>query len=97
VPQSLTDPLPSWTAVIGEPLVLAAINRSDEPWLTAETIAADTGLPLDRIQMVLDSSTDGVIVAPPAWRGGPPSYSTREHYRATTGFLARYFDALVSS
>jgi hypothetical protein len=97
VQQSVTDQRARWTAGTDEPLVLAAINRSDATWLTAAAIAADTSLPLERVQMTLDSNTAGVIAAPPEEQGGPSRYSTREHYRARTGILGRYFDALVSS
>jgi hypothetical protein len=94
---SLTDPWARWTAMIDEPLVLATIDRSAEAWLSAEAIVAETRLPLERIQMVLDSSEAWIIMAPPGRSGASPRYSTREHYRATTGLLRRYLDALVSS
>jgi hypothetical protein len=97
VPQESTDPSFHSTAVTDELLVRAAIVRANEPWLTAEAIAAGTGLPLDRVQMVLDAGAGGVIEGPPDAQSGFPRYSTRAHYRATAGFLTRYFDALVSS
>jgi hypothetical protein len=97
VPQEPTDPSFRSAAVTDELLVQAAIARAHEPWLTAEAIAAETGLPLDRVQIALDAGARGVIEGPPDARGGSPRYSTRAHYRATAGFLTRYFDALVSS
>jgi hypothetical protein len=97
VAQSLADPWARWTAVTDEPLVLATIERSDQSWLSAEAIAEQTGLPLERVQMVLDSTPAGIIVDPSGGRGEPARYSTREHYRAKTGVLRRYVDALVSS
>ena len=97
MPQSLADPWARWTAVADEPLVLAAIERSSETWLSAEAIAGETGLPLERVETVLERAPSGVIVDPADGSGEPPRYSTREHYRATTGLLRRYVDALLSS
>ena len=97
VPQSLADPWARWTAVTDEPLVLATIERSDETWLSAEAIARETGLPVERVRVVLDTAPAGIIVDAPDGAGAPARYSTREHYRATAGLLRRYFDALLSS
>jgi hypothetical protein len=80
-----------------EPLVLATIERSDQSWLSAEAISEETGLPLERVQLVLDSAPAGIIVDPADGRGATARYSTRQHYRAKTGLLRRYVDALVSS
>ena len=80
-----------------EPLVLATIERSDDTWLSAEAIAAESGLPLDRVRNVLETTPAEIIAAPADGSGRPPWYSTRGHYRATTSLLGRYFDALVSS
>jgi hypothetical protein len=97
VPQSLADPRARWTAVTDEPLVLATIERSDEAWLSAETIAGETGLPLERIQMALDTAPAVVVADPANGTVAPARYSTLEHYRATTGLLRRYVDAILSS
>jgi hypothetical protein len=97
MPASFPDPWARWTAITDEPLVLAAINRSPDPWLSAEAIADETRLPVDRVQMVLDTTPAGVIVAPPGRGCRSERYSTREHYRATTGLLRRYLDALLAS
>jgi hypothetical protein len=80
--------------VSDELLALAAIERSDGPWLSAAAIAAETGLPLERVRAALDASAAVIVEPAPA---GQPRYSTREHYRATTGLLRRYVDALLSS
>ena len=80
--------------VTDEPLVLAAIERSDETWLFAAAIAAGSGLSLERVRAVVDSSAAVIVEAAPAEH---PRYSTREHYRSTTGLLRRYVDALLSS
>ena len=97
MPQSLADPWARWTAAADEPLVLAAIDRSSETWLSAEAIAGETGLPVERVQTVLETAHLGVIVNPAEGPAEPPRYSTRQHYRATTGLLRRYVDALLSS
>ena len=97
MPQSLADPWARWTAVADEPLVLATIERSDETWLSAEAIAGETGLPLDRVHMVLDTAPAVVVVDPADGSEALARYSTLEHYRETTGLLRRYVDALLSS
>ena len=97
MPQSLADPWARWTAVTDEPLVLATIERSDETWLSAEAIAGETGLPLERVQMALDTASAVVVVDPANGSGAPARYSTLEHYRATTRLLRRYVDAILSS
>ena len=85
------------TLVTDEPLVLATIERSDDTWLSAEAIAAGSGLPLDRVRNILETTPAGIIVAPADGSSWPVRYSTLGHYRATTSLLGRYFDALVSS
>jgi hypothetical protein len=97
VPQSVADPWDRWSAATDEPLVLAAIERSDRPWLSAEAIAAESGLPLGRVRRVLDATPADILVAPAEGPGAAARYSTRRHYRATTGLLERYVDALESS
>ena len=97
VPQSVADLRGRWFAAADEPLVLAAIERADRTWLSAEAIARESGLPLGRVQLVLDATPAGVLVTPADGPDAPARYSTRRHYRATTGLLGRYFDALESS
>ena len=97
MPQRKADPRSRRTAIADEPLVLATIERSDDTWLSAEAIAAESGLPLDRVRSVLEQTPAEIIAAPADGSGRPARYSTRGHYRATTGLLGRYFDAVVSS
>ena len=97
MPQRRAGPRARQTAIADEPLVLAAIERSDDTWLSAEAIAAGSGLPLDRVRDVLETTPAEIIVAPADGSRWPVRYSTRGHYRATTSLLGRYFDALVSS
>jgi len=83
-----------------ESRVLAAIARSEGTWLSAASIASEAGLPLERARAALDASptviVEGALPAsdPPA---AQPRYSTRAHYRARTGLMRRYVDALLSS
>ena len=97
VAQTLADPWADWTAETDEALVVEAINRSAEVWLSVEAIAAEAGLPVSRVRAVLDSPGAAIITAPPGRHGAQPKYSTREHYRAAAGVLSRYLDAVVSS
>ena len=95
--EGVADPWGRWSGAIDEPLVLAAIERSAEAWLSAEAIAAESGLPLERVQKVLDTTRADVLVAPAGAPVAPARYSTRRHYRTRTGLVRRYFDALASS
>ena len=95
--EAVADPWGRWSGAIDEPLVLAVIERSAEAWLSAEAIAAASGLPVERVQKVLDSTRADILVAPSAEPCAPARYSTRRHYRARTGLMRRYFDALASS
>jgi hypothetical protein len=97
VPQSVAEPRGTWSAATDEPLVLAAIERSDRTWLSAEAIARESGLPPARVRAVLDATPADVLVALADGPDAPARYSTRRHYRSTTGLLRRYLDALVSS
>jgi hypothetical protein len=91
------DPWDRWAAVADEPLVLETIERARETWLTAEQIAGECGLPIGRVQSVLEATPARLIVAPGDVPDRPARYSTRGHYRATRGFFGRYLDALLSS
>jgi hypothetical protein len=88
------------TVMDDESLVLGIIGRSHETWLAAAAIASEAGLPLERVLAALDASPAVIVEAalpasdPPA---AHPRYSTRAHYRARTGLLRRYVDALLSS
>ncbi len=88
------------TVMDDESRVLATIGRSHEAWLSAASIASEAGLPLERVQAALDSSPAVIVEAAPNGQdvsAGHPRYSTRAHYRATTGLVKRYVDALLSS
>lgn len=88
---------PEVLAVTEERKILAAINRARTTWMTAGSISLETGIPVDRVQRILDTSPDDVIIAPGASPGAPPRYSTRSHYRRTTSVLRRYIDAVGGS
>ena len=95
--QMAVDPWARWTAVADESLVLGTIERARETWLTAEQVAGGCGLPLGRVQSVLETTPADLIVAPGDGPDRRARYSTRGHYRATRGFFGRYLDALMSS
>ena len=95
-PVGATDTWARRTAVLDEPLVLWAIERANETWRSAEVISAEIGVPLDRVQAVLDAASADLIVAPEADANGRALYSTRTHYRRTTRLFRRYFDALAT-
>ena len=83
-----------------ESLVLGIIDRSHETWLAAAAIASEAGLPLERVQAAIDASPAVIVEGAPPASDPPaaqPRYSTRAHYRARTGLMRRYVDALLSS
>jgi hypothetical protein len=84
-------------AALDEPLVLAAIERSRYTWRPAEAISEETGIPLEQVRRILETTSADVIVAPELNKQGYTLYSTRDHYQKTTSFLKRYFDTLESS
>jgi len=94
-PGGATNTWARWTAVLDEPLVLSAIERAGETWQSAEAISAETGIPLDRVHGVLDTTPADLIVAPAADATGRALFSTRTHYRRTTSLFRRYIDALA--
>lgn len=93
----IADPRGRGSGAIDERLVLAAIERSDEAWLSAEAVAVEAGLPLERVRKVLETTRADILVALADGPDAPARYSTRRHYRAKTGLLRRYFDAIASS
>ena len=84
MPERVADPEVRSMAAADEPLILAAIERARDTWLTAEQIAADCGLPPDRVRAALDATMADIIVMAADGAAGPEQYSTRRHYRATT-------------
>lgn len=82
--------------VLEERLVLAAINASRYVWRPAEAISDETGIPLDRVQEVLDSADD--VVSGPKNQQGHWLYTTREHLSKTTSpSMREFFEVRESS
>jgi hypothetical protein len=73
-------------------LVLKALEDPDWDWRTVEGVAQSTGLPVKRVQEVLESSAAVMRSSVPDERGRP-LYTTREHYRKRRSF----FDFLRST
>lgn len=82
---------------LDEQLVLAAIEDSKYTWRTAEAISTETGIPLEKVRRILETTAADVIVAPRPNKQGYVLYSTRDHYQNTTSFFKRYIDTLESS
>jgi hypothetical protein len=69
---------------LDEQLVLAAINRSRYIWRPAEAIARETGLDLDRVRFILDTTDDDVIEGERNGQG-LLLYTTGQHLSKTAG------------
>jgi len=80
-----------------EQLVIAAIEMSKYIWRPAEAISRDTGIALDKVRRILETTSVDVIVAPQPNKQGLTLYSTREHYQKNTSFVRRYIDTIESS
>lgn len=84
-------------SALDEQLVIAAIESSRYIWRPAEAISKETGIPLDEVRRILETTSEDVIVAPEPNKQGFTLYSTRDHYQKNTSFVKRYIDTLESS
>lgn len=82
---------------LDEQLVIATIENSRYIWRPAEAISKETGIPLDEVRRILETTSADVIVAPEPNKQGFTLYSTRGHYQKNTSFAKRYIDTLESS
>ena len=92
-----TVPEDELRGALEEQLVIAAIENSRYIWRPAEAISKDTGISLDKVRRILETTSENVIVAPEPNKQGFTLYSTRDHYQKNTGFVRRYIDTLESS
>ncbi|MBI4888380.1 MAG: hypothetical protein HY824_14895, partial [Acidobacteria bacterium] len=93
-PDSIT--VPALIDALDEALVRQAIEGSRYIYRPAEAIARDTGIPLEKVRRILETSDD-FIEGPRPNAQGYTLYSTRDHYRKHAGFVQRYLDTLESS
>lgn len=71
--------------------VLRGIEQSQYVWRTAEALSKETGIPVEHVRVILESSSDAEVMrAPYPNKQGHLLYTTREHYRRLTPFLQRY-------
>lgn len=80
-----------------EQLVLEAINRSRYTWRPAEAISRDTGIPLDRVQHILEHTRAADVMSGPLNTQGLLLYTTRDHFVNTTGDLMRRYQHVDES
>jgi hypothetical protein len=78
-------------AALDEQLVLAAIDRSRYTWRPAEAIAGETGIDLNAVRRILETTAADVIVSPHRNNQGFTLYTTREHLVRTGGDLMQRF------
>jgi hypothetical protein len=78
-------------AALDEQLVLAAINRSRYTWRPAEAIAGETGIDLNTIRRILETTAADIIVSPHQNKQGLRLYTTREHLVRTGGDVMQRF------
>ena len=80
-----------------EALVIDAIESSRYVWRPAEAISRDTGIPLERVRRILNTTSRDVITAPQPNAQGFTLYSTRDHYQRLEPLVNRLLDNLHSS
>lgn len=80
--------------VLEEVLTIAAIDRSRFTWRTAEGIAEETGIPIDRVRVILETTSEAdVMQSDEANPHGHELFTTRDHFVKTTGDAGkRYAD-----
>jgi hypothetical protein len=84
-------------SALNEQLVIAAIEDSKYVWRPAEAISNETGIPVDQVRRILETTSADILVAPEPNKQGFTLYSTRAHYQKNTSFVKRYIDTLESS
>ncbi|MBY0495697.1 MAG: hypothetical protein K2Y23_15925 [Cyanobacteria bacterium] len=80
--------------VLEEVLTIAAIDRSRFTWRTAEGIAEETGIAVDRVRQILETTSEAdVMQSDEANPQGHELFTTRDHFVKTTGDVSkRYAD-----
>lgn len=80
--------------VLEEVLAIAAIDRSRFSWRTAEGIAKETGIALDRVRHILETTSEAdVIQSDELDPQGHVLFTTQDHFLKTTGDVSkRYSD-----
>ncbi len=80
--------------VLEEVLTIAAIDRSRFTWRTAEGIAQETGVALDRVRQILETTAEADVMQFDQLNPqGHVLFTTRDHFVKTTGDVSkRYSD-----
>jgi hypothetical protein len=81
-------------SVLEEVLTIAAIDRSRFTWRTAQGIAEETGILVDRVRHILETTSEAdVIESDEQNPQGHVLFTTRDHFVKTTGDVSkRYTD-----
>ena len=84
--------------ILEEVLVIAGIDRSNYTWRTAQGIAAEAHIPLDRVLQILDTTAEAdVIQADQPNDIGHVLYTTRHHFVKTTGDVSKRYRGVERS
>ena len=84
--------------VLEELLVIAAIDRSNYRWRTAQGIAKQTSLSLNRVQHILGTTSEAdVIEAAKPNDIGHTLFSTRNHFVKTSGDVSKRYKGVEES
>jgi hypothetical protein len=80
--------------LLEEVLTIAAIDRSRFKWRTVEGISKETGISVDRVRRILETTTEAdIIQSDEGDAQGNDLFTTRDHFvRATGDFSRRYAD-----
>jgi len=84
--------------VLEEVLTIAAIDRSRFTWRTAEAIAKETGIALDRVQHILATTSEADVIQSDVLNPqGHVLFTTQDHFVKTTGDVSKRYSDLERS
>jgi len=84
--------------VLEEVLTIASIDRSRFTWRTAEGIAEETGISVDRVRQILETTSEAdVMQSDEANPQGHALFTTRDHFVKTTGDVSKRYAGVERS
>jgi hypothetical protein len=84
--------------VLEEVITVAAIDRSRFTWRTAEGIAEETGITVDRVRQILETTSEAdVFQSDELNPQGHLLFTTRDHFVKTTGDVSNRYSGVERS
>jgi hypothetical protein len=75
--------------------IIAAINNSEYKWRTPKGIAQSTGIEIEKVLDILDTS-GGIVQARNGNAKGEPLFTTAKKYKENTGLASRVLSAITN-